>query len=280
MGKNPTQIVLGAMGFRGTPFLINNMTNNWFRIKKVHHRIYAITEFFHWEKVISYLIIDKNGAFLIDTGMGYRSIKKEVEKRTSLPVRVLLTHSHWDHIGGVHEFPNTSVFDNTFEKRNLKNGFWAAKVPELRDKKMFFKGFLPRNYYSQGLCKFKLLKNFQTIASDTFTINVIHTPGHTPGSVCFFIPEFNALFTGDTLYPGPLYCQLPESNIYDYAQSIKLLKKEFPNKLLILPGHNSVLAQSSLLDEAIKLFSCLETKQKIRSVTEVKGKLLSLKLSN
>lgn len=243
------------------------MEKNWFTITKINKHIYALAEFFHWEQVVSYLIVDKSKAFLIDTGMGYSSIKKEIEKICYLPISVLLTHSHWDHIGSINEFETIFIFNSTFEINNLKTGFSSQIISELNEIKLFCNGFKPKKFKVKGKKNFITLVDGQIIKSDTFTIQVIHTPGHTPGSACFSIPELNVLFTGDTLYPGPIYVDLPDSNILTFADSIHKLKNLVQHNVVILPGHNAITAKDELLDEAI---SCLS--QQTRS----KGKHLSI----
>ena len=179
---------------------------NWFTVTQLTEELFAIAEFSHHEKVISYLIVVSEEALLIDTGMGYRSMLKLVRGITNNNIRVLLTHAHWDHIGSVHEFSDVWVFNNDYEKGLLSAGFSSE------------------NYKSPGLKNFNTFENDHQFQLDYLSINVIHTPGHTPGSVCFFVPEKGWLFTGDTLYRGPLYAHLPESNINDYKKSMQKLK--------------------------------------------------------
>lgn len=83
------------------------MEKNWFTIKKIKKNIWGIAEFKHFEKVISYLFIGKNFCLLFDTGMGIGDIKKEVRKLTTLPVVVVNSHFHYDHVGGNNSFENT-----------------------------------------------------------------------------------------------------------------------------------------------------------------------------
>lgn len=251
------------------------MNKNWFTITQIKKNIFSLAEFSHWEKVVSYLIVDKSQAFLIDTGMGYASIKHEVEKITTLPVTVLITHSHWDHIGSCNEFEKLHVFDHPFEKKNLKYGFSSNEITELTDKEMFSNGFLPIEYVVKGVNSFSVLQDKKFISSDNYHIETIHTPGHTPGSVCFYISELDALFTGDTLYPGPLYAQMTESSITDYVTSIKKLQKYKSTGLAIFPGHNDVISNQQLLIEADELFTKIENG--IDS-DEVLGEYLSVKL--
>ncbi len=229
------------------------MKKNWFSVTQLQKNVYALAEFSHWEEVISYLIVDKTQAFLIDTGMGYKSIRTCVAEITNLPVTVLLTHSHWDHIGGINEFKEIIVFNNAFEIHNLKCGFSSNTIEELNKIELFSNGFIPKKYTVAGTDSIKVVEDNAIIPSDSFSVQVIHTPGHTPGSVCFYVSELNAIFTGDTLYPGPIYLQLKESNVPDYIKSIKKLHTILNKDVCIFPGHNKIQSSFSLLQEAYDL---------------------------
>lgn len=161
----------------------------WYTIKKINNNVWAFAEFKHFEEVISYLVIGKNNALLIDTGLGIKDIKKEIKKITNLPVTVVNTHNHFDHVGG------NGLFDNIIN---------AGKI--------------------------------YRIVVEPFVFKVIKTPGHSPDSVCFYEKNQKWLFSGDTLYPGPIYLHLKESNSKDYLSSLnKLMKLEIKE---IYPAHN------------------------------------------
>lgn len=220
----------------------------WFVVSQVHPLVYAIREKNHWEDVVSYLLIGKSKAYLVDTGMGYESIKKEVKRITSLPIIVLLTHAHWDHIGGAHEFDSVHIFDDAFEKSSLARGFASADIEEL-NQPYFLNGFLSKPFFAEGKKEHTVFTDNTILEEENFSIYVIHTPGHTPGSVCFWVPEHEFLFTGDTIYSGPEYLFLPESDFSEYKKSVaklcNLTKKS--QKIHIFPGHNSVIEDSALL---------------------------------
>lgn len=80
------------------------MKNNWFTVKQLKPRIWGIGEFNHFEKVISYLIVGKRRALLFDTGLGIQSIEKVIRALTKIPILVINSHTHFDHIGGNKEF--------------------------------------------------------------------------------------------------------------------------------------------------------------------------------
>lgn len=230
------------------------MNKSWFTVHRVHPNVYALAEFSHWEQVISYLVVDKTRAFLIDTGMGYESMYETVKKITSNPVTILLSHTHWDHIGGIEQFENLFVSNHKFELANLQKGFVSDTIPELTNESYFLHGHKPKKYSVKGRKNIHTFNHRQDIISDTFTITCIHTPGHTPGSYCFFIKKFGALFTGDTLYPAPLYAYLPESNWKEYVQSVQDLEEFVSITQHVYSGHNSIQENNSFLREVITDF--------------------------
>ena len=97
--------------------------NNWFTIVELQRNIWGIAEFGHSEKVISYLFIGNSQALLFDTGMGIGDIKKAVKKITNLPILVINSHTHFDHIGGDHQFDKIILFNHRLSQANAKKDF-------------------------------------------------------------------------------------------------------------------------------------------------------------
>jgi glyoxylase-like metal-dependent hydrolase (beta-lactamase superfamily II) len=225
----------------------------WFTVDRVRPNIFAFAEFSHHEKVVSYLVVERDRAILFDTGLGYENIATIVSSITSLPVIVFLTHAHWDHIGSATSFSSVYLFDHAFERAHLLKGFRASAIPELSEQRYFSSPFTPKNYLAAGKKNFTVFKDAKPFVFGDLTIEPVHTPGHTPGSVSYFLKEQNVLIVGDTLYPGPLYAQLPESNIGAYAQSLLHLTKVANADTLILPGHNATSCSYGLLFNAATL---------------------------
>lgn len=84
---------------------------SWFTVERIDCDTYAISEYGHWEETHSYLLCGSERAVLIDTGLGVADIRAVVERLTGLPVLVLTTHVHWDHIGGHQFFPEFAVHE-------------------------------------------------------------------------------------------------------------------------------------------------------------------------
>ena len=85
--------------------------SDWFHIEEVSPYTYVISEPAHWEEPHCYLLLGTERAILIDTGLGVSDIRKAVEQITSLPVFLVTTHVHWDHIGGHGQFESFAVHE-------------------------------------------------------------------------------------------------------------------------------------------------------------------------
>ena len=85
--------------------------DQWFEVYKLTDSVYAIYEDGQFEEVISYLVLGEEKGIIIDTGNGIGNIKAIIEGITELPVIVLNTHTHGDHIGGNYQFDEVYVFD-------------------------------------------------------------------------------------------------------------------------------------------------------------------------
>jgi hypothetical protein len=101
--------------------------DKWFEVYRLTKTVYAIYKDVQFEEVISYLVLGDEKAALIDTGSGIGDIKKLVEGLTDLPVNIVNTHTHGDHIGGNHQFREILVFGSNFSKeRSEKREIQAA----------------------------------------------------------------------------------------------------------------------------------------------------------
>lgn len=147
-------------------------------------------------------------------------------KELSLSVdMILLTHSHWDHIADaslLKESLNASVYIHKDDADNLEN-------PGVDRLPLFFplKGVKPDGYLSEG----------QELVVGKLKITVIHTPGHSPGSVCFYLSSEETLISGDTLFRGTIgNLSLPTAQPASMWASLKKLAV-LPPATKVYPGH-------------------------------------------
>lgn len=95
-----------------------------------------------------------------------------------------------------------------------------------------------------------------------YVLDIIKTPGHSPDSICLYEKNKKWLFSGDTLYPAPIYLHLPESNISEYKNSLKKLNKY--EILHIYPAHNDFNFPIKNIFKIIRLLSNKNLNKKIK----------------
>ncbi len=118
--------------------------DGWFAVYRLTDTVYAIYEDGQFEEVISYLVLGGERAALIDTGNGISDIKALVDGITELPVAVVNTHTHGDHIGGNHQFSEVAVYDSEFSRENAKKGRTREQMGHYLEGDMVWKPFPPR----------------------------------------------------------------------------------------------------------------------------------------
>ena len=160
------------------------ITNNtWFKVYAIDDNIYAISEPYNFQEVISYLVIGKQKALLFDTGMGLDSISLLVKTITTLPVVVLNSHTHYDHVGGNNEFENVIAMNTDFTKKNAKDGYDHNVVEQEVTREAFCMQHLPKadtaHYYIRPFKISRLVNDGDTINLGERILTVIGTPGHT-----------------------------------------------------------------------------------------------------
>lgn len=225
---------------------------DWFHVKPIEPDVWAFREPNHSQDVVCYLIKGSAQNVLIDTGMGLANLKGVLQDVIpNQEATVLLTHSHWDHMGGANLFPRVSILNHPYETSRLNKGWLPSEMCGFETEEFTVSvpnNFSPRTFQVQGVSSFATFEDGQAIDLGDKHLSVIHTTGHTPGSVCFFLEERCLLFSGDTLYPGPEYLHLPESSFEDYKQSLDRLLAITGNQLKrIFPGHNAFSAEPDLL---------------------------------
>ena len=238
--------------------------DDWFTVEEIDSQTFAISEYKHWEETHCYLLCGQNEALLIDTGLGVSNIKKIVDSLTDLPVTVVTTHVHWDHIGGHRHFPNIAV--HTLEKEWLSDRFpmplQAVKNALTRPPCRFPAGFDIDAYHIFRGAPQKILRDGDLLDLGGRTIRVIHTPGHSPGHCCFHEPERGYLFSGDLIYKGCLYAFYPTTDPRLFYHSVKRVREYAPSR--ILPGHHQLNIPVSMIDEIEEGFARIEKSGKLK----------------
>lgn len=220
--------------------------NDWFTIDTIDENTYAISEYRHWEETHSYLLTGTERSLLIDTGLGICNISEVVAKLTDKPVIAIATHIHWDHIGGHKYYPD--FYAHEAELDWLNGGF--PQPPEMIKGYVVDRCELPEGYdintyeFFQGQPT-KVLHGGEVIELGGRTIQVLHTPGHAPGHMCFWEAERGYLFTGDLVYKGTLTAWFPSTDPEAYLKSLETVAELSAKK--VFPAHHSLDIQPEIL---------------------------------
>jgi len=231
----------------------------WFEVYKVAPDTFAIYEPHQAEEVISYLILGKEKALLFDTGMGISDIRKLVSGLTALPVIVLNSHTHNDHVGGNWQFDAIYSMDTDFSRKNAK-GSTADAQDELAPGQIcgeLPKGFDAKTYRTKPWTITKYVHDGDKLDLGGRTIEIISTPGHTPDAICLFDRANGLLFTGDTYYPATIWLYRPETDFDAYANSIARLAALAPQVKTVIGSHNIPVAPPSVLPQLVAAFADL-----------------------
>jgi len=228
----------------------------WFEVYKINPDTYVFYEPGQFEEVISYLVVGKERAALIDTGLGIGNVKRLAEEFTSLPIRVVNTHSHYDHIGQNYLFDSVAIFDAPNARQAAKSGYSKAEMSRLLADGMLWKplpeDFDPENYQVPAFTVTRWLKDGDIIDLGHRKLEVVHTPGHSPDSICFLDRNARLLWTGDTFYPGTIYIHLPGSDLDAFIQSYERMIALSSNYDRLLPSHNEPYVQKAALERVLR----------------------------
>ena len=216
--------------------------NDWYEVYKLPHDVYAIYEPGQFQEVISFLVIGKDKAVLIDTGMGMGGIKSVTDELTDKKVEVVNTHTHFDHIGDNAQFVSIAVFDSEEAIAVMTGGANHQRLVRNIEGdsvwKPWPKTFDPNNYEIKPAAPTKLLHDGDVVDLGDRQLEVIHAPGHTPDSIVLLDKRNGILFTGDVYYPAPMYVYLPNSNLDDYVITMAKLAALVPDLKYVYPAHN------------------------------------------
>lgn len=147
---------------------------------------------------------------------------------------VLLTHSHWDHIGGL------KAIQEKYDVPTYVHAHDAVNVTQPGSDGMA----APQDIEPAVVSHF--LEDKQVLNLAGASITVIETPGHSPGSLCFYLEKEQVLFSGDTLFEGTCgNISFPHSSPQSMVTSLNRLA-QLPKDTIVYPGHGEL---TSLFDE-------------------------------
>lgn len=240
------------------------MNDDWFTVEKIDSRTYVISEYKHYEKTHCYLVMGNQRAALIDTGLGISNIHKDISEITRLPILVITTHVHWDHIGGHKYFKNFAVHQNDIpwicDEFPLPLSVVKHEILKCNDN-------LPNDFNIESYKTFKgnptvVLKDNDVISLGDRELKVIHTPGHSPGHICIFEEKTGYLFTGDLVYKGKIDVSYESTDPSKYMKSIEKVSRLKVKK--VLPGHFNLNVDSNIIFDILKALKKFDAENKLK----------------
>ena len=181
-------------------------------------------------KANCYLLVKEKHCLVIDPGDRF-DIDSFLESQSLSLDAILLTHAHFDHIGGV---------DAILKKHNVPLYIHESELTFLNDSSLN----ASMSFYQEIVCRHTAIPlPPKELHIGPFEIEILHTPGHSCGSCCFMI-EGN-LFSGDTLFQGSIgRMDLPTGSVIQMKESLKKLS-QLEDSIAVYPGHgpNTSIAQ-------------------------------------
>jgi glyoxylase-like metal-dependent hydrolase (beta-lactamase superfamily II) len=250
------------------------VSDPWFEVYVPARGVFAIYEPHQSEETIGYLITGENRAVLFDTGMGISDIKKVTSELTKVPIVVLNSHTHDDHVGGNWEFDTIYAMDTDFTRQNARGSREDAQAEIATDE---ICGTLPaafdaKVYQTRPWKITHYIHDREIIDLGGRMIEVIATPGHTPDAISLLDRANGLLFTGDTYYPAPIWLFRPETDLDAYSRSIRHLAALEPKIKLVLGAHNIPVAEPRVLNELVSAFDEVRA-ERVPPVPDSPGKV-------
>lgn len=194
-----------------------------YTVKNIDDRTWGLTGS---EGANIYLIAGDERAILIDSGFGDEEHKEIVNQLTSLPVTLVLSHGHGDHVSGAK--------------------YWKKALINEADKDLFDK------YYTGDGIELSFLSDGEILDLGNRKIKVIFTPGHSKGGTVFLDEENQYLFSADTVMNQPVFLQFAYSSVDEYINSIKKLYEQKDKISKIFPGHRNYPLGNEVLDDFLE----------------------------
>ncbi|HHT8904338.1 TPA: MBL fold metallo-hydrolase [Burkholderia cenocepacia] len=200
---------------------------------------------------------------IIDSGMGFGSLKEAGRYLFDKRIAAVATHAHLDHVGNLHEFDECMA--HHLEAPGIRNPDWSYTLADDRFDPLHyvskFKDFpfegpiidaLPCADYDASKWRIRPAKitrelsDGDVIDTGDRAFEVLHLPGHSPGSIGLWEEETRILFSGDAVYDAPLIDELHHSSIPDYIQTMERLARLPAN--VVHAGHDASFGRARLIE--------------------------------
>jgi glyoxylase-like metal-dependent hydrolase (beta-lactamase superfamily II) len=166
-------------------------------------------------------------AMVIDPGDDIDDVQALLRKHNLQVKQIVITHAHIDHVGGAMKLraaTGAPILLNQNDYALLKMLDAQAAWIGMRD---------------PGKVEIdRSVTTGETVTAGSLTANILHTPGHTEGSICLYLPAENKLIAGDTLFAGSIgRTDLPGGSMQKILRSLHDTLMALPDETIVVPGH-------------------------------------------
>lgn len=186
---------------------------------------------------------------LIDSGMGLRPLKREIPRLSERSLTAISSHCHFDHIGGAHEFEERLGHASEAHIHAAPSLAATAATGWIMAETFLAKphdGFDHSHYRLTPAPLTGYLDEGDVVDLGDRAFNVLHLPGHSPGSIALYEKSTGTLFAGDTVYDGALFDTVYHSNRAIYRESLKRLR-ELPVSV-VYGGHSGIFGRDRMIE--------------------------------
>ena len=237
----------------------------WFVVKRVDDAITLVSEP-HVHPLLRcnvWLVQGATGSLVVDTALGLRPLRHLAEAELDGPLLAVATHAHGDHVGGFHEFDQRAIHRDEADDvaaagvTTLTSSYFPATVtdpyldagydiPEILIDAAPAAGFDPGVVEIAPATATRVLVDGDIIDLGDRAFEVLHLPGHSPGSIGLWDAGSGVLFSGDAVYDGPLLDELDGSDIAAYVATMARLR-ELP-VTVVHGGHEPSFGRARLVE--------------------------------
>ena len=239
------------------------------KIIQVAPKTWCISEY---KLVNAFVAEGEDFAAVIDTACGIGDIGAVVRQLTDKPVKILLTHNHFDHTGGIYHFPDAQIYMHSADDRLMEkmmhmspdgtfNGLrdfyirtrGPVRCPEYAVEDLL--ALIPRDNPSPEF-QYTAVNHGDKIDLGGRILTVIHTPGHTEGGVCYLDENSGILFSGDTVNNSIILMRQPDNDtvlIKRYHDTVEKLWAEEKSYTALAIGHDGTVIPKQIVKDYLDL---------------------------
>jgi glyoxylase-like metal-dependent hydrolase (beta-lactamase superfamily II) len=207
------------------------VAEQWFKHERIRDGLFLISEpHYHWfNRANIWLVRGRDADLLIDSGLGVSNLRTYLADLLDKPLKVVASHVHFDHAGGCHEFDEVYIHGHEHEALTTGDQDLMLASPKhdfVRQEEFIelpYEGFAASEYVVTACPHAKALNHGDILDLGDKAFEVLHLPGHSPGSIGLLDARTGQFFSGDVVYDGELLDQLPASVIDEYLASMAKL---------------------------------------------------------